>query len=417
MSGQITYRTILRVLLIGFASVIGLLLTAGLISFNSAHLIERNWADLVRNQRVATRLLEQLQREQETLSLTPGAVDRDRILAQLDEADRATARMVQESAGTPQEPLWRELPRASTSFSIEAHKENQSRDLFRLHQQVTSAMARIVSRGFEKALAAQSEIEQRSRESVNESIVLFGGSLMLAILCAVLTLRIAARLVRRMELQSTELSRVTWHMLENQETTARRFSHELHDELGQTLTAIKANLAALSSDNDSDAARAEDCNRLVDDAIRNVRELSQLLHPTILDDFGLDASLRWLAERFTDRTGIEIEYESNFNERLADDTETHVFRIVQEALTNVARHSEATKVRIQLERRDRRIHLSLVDNGKGLQDQPNATAGMGLTGMRARARGAGGELQIASRNGAGVSIELWAPLNNAKNGT
>ena len=187
-------------------------------------------------------------------------------------------------------------------------------------------------------------------------------------------------------------------------------------ELGQTLTAIKANLAALRSDNDRDAARAEDCNRLVDDAIHNVRELSQLLHPTILDDFGLDASLRWLAERFTQRTGIEIEYESNFNERLSDDTETHVFRIVQEALTNVARHSEATKVRIELERRDRRIHLSLVDNGKGLQDQPNATAGMGLTGMRARARGAGGELQIASRNGVGVSIELWAPLNNAKTG-
>jgi signal transduction histidine kinase len=417
VSGQITYRTILRVLLIGFASVIGLLLTAGLIGFNSAHLIARNWADLVRNQRVATRLLEQLQREQETLSLTPGAVDRERILSQLEKADQITALMVQESAGTPQAPLWQQLHTAATSFSIEAHKENQSRDLLRLHQQVTSAVARIVSSGFENALAAQSEIEQRSKESVNESIVLFGGSLLLAILCAVLTLRIAARLVRRMELQSTELSRVTWHMLENQETTARRFSHELHDELGQTLTAIKANLAAIRSGNDRDAARVEDCNSLVDDAIRNVRELSQLLHPTILDDFGLDASLRWLAERFTERTGIEIEYESNFNERLSDDTETHVFRIVQEALTNVARHSQATKVRIQLGRRDQRIHLCLIDNGKGLQDQGNATAGMGLTGMRARARGAGGELQIASRNGAGVSIELWAPINNAKNGT
>ena len=106
-----------------------------------------------------------------------------------------------------------------------------------------------------------------------------------------------------MEWQAGELSRVSWHMLDNQESTARRFSHELHDELGQSLTAVKANLAALEAGGAPDPRRLDDCMRLVDEAIGNVRQLSQLLRPTILDDFGLEAGLRWLAEGFTQRTG------------------------------------------------------------------------------------------------------------------
>ncbi len=86
----------------------------------------------------------------------------------------------------------------------------------------------------------------------------------------------------------------------------------------------------------------------MEESIYNVRELSQLLRPTILDDFGLDAGIRWLADRFRERTGIEVDYRSEFDGRLSDETETHLFRIVQEALTNIARHSGATKVEIHL---------------------------------------------------------------------
>ena len=143
-----------------------------------------------------------------------------------------------------------------------------------------------------------------------------------------------------MEWQTAELGRVSWHMLEDQEATARRFSHELHDELGQSLTAVKTNLAALDSDGAGEPRRAcSDCVRLVDEAIGNVRQMSQLLRPTILDDFGLEAGLRWLAEGFSARTGIEVKLESDFSGRLPDETETHLFRIAQEALTNVARHA------------------------------------------------------------------------------
>jgi signal transduction histidine kinase len=210
-----------------------------------------------------------------------------------------------------------------------------------------------------------------------------------------------------MEQQSSDLARVTWHMLESQDTAARRFSHELHDELGQSLMAIKANVTALDSAAPPDPARLEDCRRLIDEAIQNVRELSHLLRPTILDDFGLDAGIRWLSERFGQRTGIEVDYQSSFHERLADQTETHLFRIVQEALTNVARHSGATRVAIALERNGNRVHLTVKDNGHGFNG--GRSAGLGLVGMRARAQSVGGELQINSTDG--VAVDLWVPLS------
>src|SRR5208283_3096899 len=122
-------------------------------------------------------------------------------------------------------------------------------------------------------------------------------SVLLAVLFAVVTVRMVSQLTREMEWQAAELSRVSWHMLERQEATARRFSHELHDELGQALTAVKTNLTALDGGPEGQR-RLADCLALVDGAIGNVREMSQLLRPTILDDFGLEAGVRWLTEGF-----------------------------------------------------------------------------------------------------------------------
>jgi signal transduction histidine kinase len=230
---------------------------------------------------------------------------------------------------------------------------------------------------------------------------------LIALVCAIITVRIAARVFRQMEEQTSELSRVSFRLLETQESTARRFAHELHDELGGSLTAIKSNLLTIAAMLDGNA-RIDDCIKLVDQSISNVRELSQLLRPTILDDFGLDAGLRWLAERFAQRTGVEVDYQSGFTGRLPDETETHLFRIVQEALTNVARHSGATRVSIHLRADGSSIRLTLSDNGRGLETSANG--GMGLNGMRARARSAGGQLDLKSEPGKGVTIEVYAPL-------
>ncbi|HZU25021.1 MAG TPA: sensor histidine kinase, partial [Bryobacteraceae bacterium] len=279
--------------------------------------------------------------------------------------------------------------------------------LFTLHQRVSADVARLVDSSYARAVEINEAMDRQARRFVQDALLLFGGCLLVALISAGTTVRIAAGVFRQMEAQTSELSRVSFRMLETQESVARRFSHELHDELGGALTAIKTNLAALAASG-ADRQRVEDSLKLVEGAISNVRELSQLLRPTILDDFGLDAGIRWLADRFRERTGIETDYRSEFTGRLADETETHLFRIVQEALTNIARHSGATQATIHLRAGPDTVHLTIHDNGRGLQPSRNG-GGMGLIGMRARARSAGGELTIKSHPGAGVTIEVSAP--------
>src|SRR5581483_147950 len=275
-------------------------------------------------------------------------------------------------------------------------------------------IARLIESSYHKAIAAQDQINSRSERLVQETLLLLGACFLLALLFTALTVRMTTQLFRQMEWQAGELSRVSWHLLESQETTARRFSHELHDELGQSLTAVKANLAALDNSGAINRQKLDDCFRLVDDAISNVRQLSQLLRPTILDDFGLAAGLRWLCDGFHNRTGIEVEFESGLSRRLADETETHLFRIAQEALTNVARHSRSTKVSVRLSERDGQVELWICDNGRGLDGDDSRQQGLGLIGMRARARSAGGDLSVRSKPGAGVTIEVRVPAEGAK---
>lgn len=424
-SDPVTYRKILSVLVGGFSAVIVLLMAAGFIGLKSAQLIQQNSADIVHNGLVTTRLINELQREQDTLNATFTKLsqgtelsERERLLAQLDEADQAVERIVSEASGTTQVDLWRQLSTAVQGFASEARRllvrknvaTYASRDLLQHHEEVTAIVARIIANNSIRTQAGQNRIDQISTQLVRESLGLLGGCLLLALVCAILTVRITTQLLRRMQQQSSELARVTWHMLESQETAARRLSHELHDELGQSLTAIKANVTALDPATPPDPARLEDCRSLIDEAIQNVRELSHLLRPTILDDFGLDAGIRWLAERFGERTGIEVDYQSSFSGRLADETETHLFRIVQEALTNVARHSKATRVAIELARNGTRVHLTIRDNGRGFHG--NGSTGLGLVGMRARAQSLGGELRIDSHDG--VAVDLWAPIAEAR---
>ena len=427
MFQHITDKSILRVLITGFALVIVLLLASGYLSVYNAQQIRASAEQLADEQVVTNRLLDEIHREQgalnavyNNLSQEPDSVDRDQILSQLNEADRGIDQIVATGVGTRDEPLWKELRAASTAFSAEARRllaledaeSLSSYDLLERHEQVIEIVRKLVARGSARSAQAQRELTRRSGRLVNQSVTLMSVGLLLALVIAVLTIRMTAGLSRRLEWQAGELSRVSWHLLENQESAARRFSHELHDELGQSLTAVKANLVALAAPEPH--KRFDDCLRLVDEAIKNVRELSQLLRPTILDDFGLDAGLRWQCERFNERTGIEVRYDSSITVRLPDETETHLFRIAQEALTNIARHAKATRVEMSLHRDGGKVRLRISDNGKGLDESERAgPRGIGMTGMRARARSAGGELDVRSSD-RGVTIEAWVPSTVVK---
>jgi signal transduction histidine kinase len=424
MFKQITDKSILRVLISGFAMVIVLLLVSGYVGVRNAQQIQASAERLAGEQVVTNRLIDEIHREQgalnavfTNLSQEPDSVDRDQILSQLNEADRVIEQIVATGSGTKDEPLWKELRQAATAFSGEARRllavEDAeslfSYDLLERHEQVIEIVRKLIARGSERSSQAQGELTGKSARLVEQSMLLMGACLFLALVVAIFTVRTTASLSRMLEWQAGELSRVSWHMLENQESAARRFSHELHDELGQSLTAVKANLVALSAAESN--RRFVDCLHLVDEAIKNVRELSQLLRPTILDDFGLDAGLRWQCERFNERTGIEVHYESSITVRLPDETETHLFRIAQEALTNVARHSKATRVEMGLRREDGKIRLRISDNGKGIDTaEKSGPRGIGMTGMRARARSAGGELEILTAGKEkGLTIEAWVP--------
>ena len=423
---QITHQNIFRVLIAGFALVIVFLLAASLVGIRNIQSIQQSAGSIVHEQAVTNHLIGELERQQTNLSEVfsvlardPDSVDYDRIMGQLDEADRDIDRISREGAQTAEHQLWDSLRTTSLDFSGEARRilsqDNPetfySIALFRYHEAFTSVLARLIEVEYRKVTAAQSEIDRDAARMLATSLMFAGGSVLLALIFAVITVRMVSLLTRGMEWQTAELGRVSWHMLENQEATAQRFSHELHDELGQSLTAVKANLTALGGSGPLDEARLRDCLRLVDDAIGNVREMSQLLRPTILDDFGLEAGVRWLAEGFAARTGIELDFQSSYSGRLPDETETHLFRIAQEALTNAARHSGAKHVQVQLESMGQEIRLRIQDDGRGLPPAQveRTPAPMGMIGMRARARSAGGDVDIRSRPGGGVVVEVRVP--------
>lgn len=207
-------------------------------------------------------------------------------------------------------------------------------------------------------------------------------------------------------------------VLAAQETERRRVAHELHDELGQSLTAIKINLQsqALAVDAGSDDSHAENI-RIVEHALRHVRQLALALRPSMLDDLGLVPALRWLTEQVSQRQKLQVRLTvSEKVGRLAPDTETAAFRIVQEALTNIERHAGAERVEVRADiDGDDMFVLHIVDNGIGFdvdasRQRANAGASMGVLGMDERATLVGGSLDIRSTPGAGTTVTLRCPL-------
>lgn len=422
----ITRAVVLRTLVVGFALVILLLIAAGLYALHKIHSIQRNVNALEELQTETDRLIDELEDEQATLNAVfyrmsgvSETNERGDTLKQLERTDEWIKRITVEFPRAAGDPLWRELRDASVALAVEAkrllaspHEGNLlSPDLLRKHNRVAGLVAQLSGASRKKAFEAQVQIRTLSRDFLRSMSLLLGSSVLLALFFAVFTIRTTTNLFRNMQEQTSELARVSWNLLQKQENTARRFSHELHDELGQSLAALKAELANLSEDAHPGTERLDAIGELLDEAIGNVRELSQLLRPTILDDFGLDASLRWLSENFARHTGLEVCYQSAFDGRLLEDTETHLFRIAQEALTNVARHSGATRVQISLLAAGDRVSLSVKDDGKGLSaSNADGRQGLGLVGMRARARAMGGKLDLLHPSGGGLQVNVRVPL-------
>ncbi len=210
-------------------------------------------------------------------------------------------------------------------------------------------------------------------------------------------------------------------LMEIQESERRHIARELHDEIGQTLTAIQINIETLQRIPEAAALqpRLQESVSLVEQALQEVRNLALDLRPSLLDDLGLVSALLWYTERQAERTGTDIQMTMDpLPYRVSPDIETACFRIVQEALTNIARHSHARHVQIKLFIRGEELEAVVRDDGVGfdvIAAQARASRGqsMGLLGMHERAELVGGRLAIEAVPGEGTTVKAILPFKPA----
>jgi PAS domain S-box-containing protein len=221
---------------------------------------------------------------------------------------------------------------------------------------------------------------------------------------------------RELQRSFAALRALTAQLQSVREEERTRLARELHDRLGQALTAIRIDLAALKSApaRDRPSPRIDAILGLVDETIRAVRKISTELRPGILDDLGLVAAVEWAAEEFQARTGIQCQVGlPEVHPAVDAGRATALFRILQETLTNVARHAGATQVSIALSQDSGRLSLEVRDNGRGIaKDQLSAPGSLGILGMRERAALLGGEFTIAGDPASGTTVRVAIPIGD-----
>jgi signal transduction histidine kinase len=235
-----------------------------------------------------------------------------------------------------------------------------------------------------------------------------------------------ARLLDQITQHERELRELSTRLIKAQEEERGRISRELHDEVGQALTAMSINVAEIGKRLPPEIEpavkrRLAETGALVEQTSEQISALALDLRPSLLDDLGLVSALRWYVSRYTERLGIRVQVETvDLEERLDPEVETAMYRVVQEALTNVARHAGATHVRLCLERKAFSVVATIEDNGRGFDTEELASRqaperGAGLLGMRERVTLLGGSLRVESvlRDGTELSVEIPLPRRDA----
>jgi len=319
---------------------------------------------------------------------------------------------------------------ADEAFSLaDQGHEDSARYLIRSQlEEQRETISRVVSQLLDLNDRAQQEAGQRVSlvyGQVSKDILLLVGVLFLVALATGLYTLQANRktflrlhdLAEQLQSQSEQLRMLSWKLIEVQEQTLRHVARDLHDHFGQILTAIGAMLGRAGR-KATDSVFVQDVQgvkKIVEDTLQSVRDESQIFRPAMLDDFGLQQTLEWFGEQFSRQTGVQVHLRGRLSERvIPSEMAIHVYRIVQEALSNVARHSGGREAWVTLEEKADQLHLEVRDNGCGFavdrEVKRVAGQGIGLMGMRERAEHLNGSLSIHSAPQMGTTIRVRVPL-------
>ena len=293
---------------------------------------------------------------------------------------------------------------------------------------VTKMAARVAELSAQQLRRQEQRIQRNVSESRRTWTRLVVVSVILGLVISILSVGSIVRLERRAEHQrertkvaEQELRRLSQQLVHAQEDERRVLSRELHDAVGQALTALRVELgnleAARGEDESRFRSRIQEAKALAEQTMRTVRDLSMGLRPSMLDDLGLGPALEWQAREFSRRTGTPVEVVlEGLGADLPESYRTCAYRVVQEALTNCARHAQAKHIRVAVHANTLTLLLAVEDDGVGLphlRDQNGSEPGqrgLGLIGIEERARELGGELSIHSQPGKGTLLRIELPL-------
>ena len=220
---------------------------------------------------------------------------------------------------------------------------------------------------------------------------------------------------KQIEATQNNLRRLSQRLVQAQEFERAALSRELHDEVGQMMTALGIELGNLEAlrhrDGDAFEKRMDDVKRLNADAMRAIRDLAMGLRPSMLDDLGLEAALQWQGREFSRHTGVPATVQvGGAPDHLTDAQQTCIYRVVQEALTNCARHAKANHVLVSLGTQQDDIVVIVKDDGIGFNPSASVRGGLGLLGIRERVEALDGRVRIASKPNNGTTIEVQIPV-------
>ncbi len=241
--------------------------------------------------------------------------------------------------------------------------------------------------------------------------IALAGGLVLALATIILTLK----LEKELEQKRNDLEDLSARLVRAQEDERRNLARELHDEVGQSLSAIimEASNAEFAETPGEMRERVKSIGSVADTALNVVRDLALLLRPSMLDDFGLVPALNWQAREFGKRTGLDIRMDAGDDcDGLPDEHKTCIYRFVQEALNNAARHAHAHAIRIKVRNEGARVLFSVQDDGAGFDKK--TVRGLGLLGMEERVRRLGGRFRIESQPERGAALSAELPLAEMK---